>query len=246
MLRPIRLGILALAASLLVFSAGGSRHVSAQGISGTLQSTTTGVLGPLPLHAGLTIIHGRNNGTSNWAADLISQDPTKVSVTQDPQNGFEDYQSLFNLIGTFNGSIAVMVPANDNYYIWVTLASGAYQFSVDQPIPETVTPVNQSSFSGKQQQVTPVFNMVAGTYTISASSTSTSLRVYMYEIDDLGGYVVQPVNGSDSPDGRVLDLNASSASTSGSVQVSLTDNSPYVIYVDAEGAGTANWTLSIN
>ena len=245
MQRNLRLWVLALGVCLLASLAPTHNHVSAQTSTPPLRGTNTGVLGPVPLHAGLAIIHGRSNGTSNWASDLISQDPTKPSVTQDPQNGFQAFYALFNLTGAFNGSTAVMLQRDDNYYFWVTLASGNYEFSVEQPSPTTVTPVAQTNFTGKQQQVTPYFQLAAGNHSVSASSTSTSLRVYLYEVDDLGGQVIQPTAGSVSPDGRIIDANAGTPNASGVAQVSLLDSATYVIYVDAEGAGPAAWSIAI-
>lgn len=222
--------------------------VHAQTVNLSLRGSSSTVLGPISLHAGLAIVHAQSNGAQNFAADLISQDPSKaVSVLQDPQNGFKAYYSLMNLVGSYDGSVAVMLPADDAYYIWVTLASGPYQFSVDQPMPETVTPVTQTSFSGKSLQVTPVFNLAAGTYTVSAQSSSTSLRVWLYSIDDLGGAAVTSPTSVYSPDNRLIDAETGSPApgSAASVSVTVPQSGPYLMYVDAEGAGPANWSVSV-
>jgi hypothetical protein len=241
---PRFLGALACLVVLSVSSA----PVHAQSVSPNLRGSNTGVLGPISLHAGLAIVHAQSNGGQNFAADLISQDPSKaVSVLQDPQNGFKAYYSLMNLAGSYKGSVAVMLPADDTYYIWVTLASGPYQFSVEQPVPDSVTPVAQTSFSGKSLQVTPVFDLAAGTYTVSAQSSSTSLRVWLYSIDDLGGAAVTAPTSVYSPDNRLIDSETGSPTpgSAASVSVTVPQTGPYLMYVDAEGAGPANWSISV-
>jgi hypothetical protein len=242
MMRRLLLGtLLGLAALALSFIGGrGSRAQSP-----VLRGTAPGLLAPVPLHAGLTIVRARFNGTGNFAAELLTQDPNQPPLAQSSSN-WKDFYALFNSVGASQNSMAVMAKRDDNYYIHVTYADGSYEFTIEQPLPGNVTPVSQTSFTGKGLQVTPAFTLQPGNYTVSASTDSTGLRVYMYEIDDLGGQVIQPSSGSLSPDGRIIDASGSQGSmTTGSGQVSLLDAAPYLIYVDAEGAGPANWSLSI-
>jgi hypothetical protein len=235
------LGAVLGAALLLSFASGQASIAQSPALGGT----SPGLLTPIPLHAGLTIVRARFNGTGNFAAELLTQDPNQAPLSQSASN-WKDFYALFNSAGASTTSMAVMAKRDDNYYIHVTYADGSYQFTVEQPMPGNVTPVSQTSFSGKGRQVTPAFSMQPGSYTVSASSDSTSLRVYMYEIDDLGGQVIQPSTVPLSSDSRIIDASGSQGSmATGSGQVSLLDAAPYLIYVDAEGAGPGNWTLSI-
>jgi len=91
--------------------------------------------------------------------------------------------------GGVDGAAALMVPSDNTYYLVVD-ASGPYEFSFEQPTPETVTPVNQTSFTGKAQDVSPYSLLPTGPMTVTVQSDSTALQFWLYGVDDLGGGAV--------------------------------------------------------
>src|SRR5262249_48153681 len=115
-----------------------------------------------------------------------------TSVTQDP-TAEKDFYALFNTIARFDGGATALLKQDDNYYLHVSLASGAFEVTFDQPAPETATPGAQTTFSGaKWQQLTPNCRLPAGSYALSVQGADehTVLGVKLYQLDDLGGAAV--------------------------------------------------------
>jgi len=191
--------------------------------------STPEVLGPFPLHAGLTVIRSRHNGTANFVVSLVTAEPGKT-----PQDSYANRYLVSDGIGRFDGGGAVIVREDGEYYLLLA-AGGAYEITVEQPSPSTVTAVNERSFSGSGQQVTPVFRLAAGTVTIDAQTDQEFLTVWLYLIDDLGGAAVGP-----GYDGRIIDTTRGTGTT---VSVDV----PAGLYMLATATGVTNerWSLSV-
>lgn len=245
MVRVWRLSVVVAAITLLMANGNAPAVVRAQ--ANSFQGSAKGTQGPVSLHAGLAIVRGRSNGTGNFTVSLVTQDPGATLP-----NSFSNRYLMVDSIGAYNGAAAALLTQDGSYFFDVTQASGPYQLSVEQPSPGTVQPVNQTSFSGKGQQVTSAFTLQPGTYTVTAQNDSTTLRIRMYFIDDLGGGAVV------SPDtGYYGDELIDSTIPPGLMSVSVTVTSPgidrngnplpgvYVFYVNPEGTGPGNWKVSV-
>lgn len=203
----------------------------------TFKGSEKTVLGPFDLHAGLVVVHGRSNGTGNFAVWLVRPAPGE-DVTQ----SYGDRYLLVDAVGRYQGAAAALADVDGTYYLEVSMASGAYELTVEQPMPETVTPVDQRTFTGRAQQVTPVFSLPAGTYTINLDSGAYAVRVRFYRLDDLGGgAVVSDMTGYYGDE--LFDTTIPPGYTS--VTVNLPDDGLYVLYVNAEGTGPLDWTVSV-
>ncbi len=106
-------------------------------------------LGPFHLNAGVTVLRARHNGQANFVVSLRMPDPGV-----DPQVYTLNTYLMVDAIGRFDGGAVQMVPQEGDYYLLLS-ANGAYDLSVEQPSPTTVSPVIQNTFSGRGQQVTP-------------------------------------------------------------------------------------------
>jgi hypothetical protein len=223
-------------------------HAQAPRLSQTFQGSAVGTPGPAPLHAGLAIVRGRSNGTGNFVVSLVTQDPGATVA-----NSFGNRHLMIDSVGAYNGAAATLLPQDGSYFVEVSQASGPYQLTVEQPTPETVQPVNQTSFSGKGQQVTSPFTLAPGSYMVTATNDSSALRVRMYSIDDLGGAaIISPDTGYYGDE--LMDTTIPPGLISVSVSVNPAGfkpdgtpiNGTFMFYVDAEGTGPGNWTVSVH
>ena len=103
---------------------------------------------------------------------------------------------MIDATGRYDGARTAILKTDDDYYINVSMVSGPFELTFEQPTPNAVQPVHLTDLSGKGQQVTPYFTLAAGSHTITATSKNSALRVWLYALDDLGGHAL----GSD--DGR--------------------------------------------
>lgn len=195
------------------------------------------VLGPVSLSAGLVVVHARHGGNANFSVSLVTADPGKA-----PEDSYDNRYLLINSIGRYNGAAAELLRKSGEYYLLVG-AAGRYDFRVEQPTSDNVTPVTTRQFSGEHQQVTPVFRLEAGTHTLSAGSDGTgNLHVWLYLVDDLGGAAI---NGDYA--GRLI------AVTSGPAEeaVTFTTRRPglYLVHVYASSIQTptsgASWSIRV-
>ncbi len=70
-------------------------------------------------------------------------------------------------------------PAGGDHYLAVN-ASGAWQIGVEQPVPENVSPVQQTSFLSQGQDVTPCFMLPDGIQQIALQApASSALLAYL-------------------------------------------------------------------
>lgn len=200
--------------------------------------STAKVEGPVFLHAGVVVLHARHGGNSNFSAYLVTADPGKA-----PEDSYDNRYLLINSIGRFDGAAAEALRQDGEYYILIG-AGGSYEFRVEQPLPDNVAaPLDQRSFSGEHQQVTPVFRLPAGTHTVHATSDGTSnFQVWLYQIDDLGGGAI---DGDYA--GRLLNVGNGPADEA--VKVTLRRPGLFLVHAFASSLQTpytnANWTVRI-
>ncbi|HLZ72009.1 MAG TPA: hypothetical protein VKV26_19060 [Dehalococcoidia bacterium] len=198
------------------------------------------VVGPVTLLAGVTVLRAQHNGTGNFVVNLAVP-----NGGYSPQDAFDmaqttDNSLVYDIIGAYKGGAAAMAAQNADYYLAVT-ASGAWQVAVEQPLPENISPVQQTSFSGKGQDVTPYFMLPDGISQISLDAPQGApLLGYLYHVDDLGGSAVQA--GAMSYDGRIFDF--SIPDNPNSYAIGLPDDGPYVFYVTNDIQNQSAWTVS--
>jgi hypothetical protein len=231
------------AAAFFAFAGPPTGRLRAQACSNTIRDSKQGIVGCVQLHAGIVIAHVKSNGTQTFDVDLRTQDPAGRPLAQDP-NAYKTYYQLYSVDGRVDGSAAVMLKADDTYYLAVNRASGPYEFTFEQPTPATVSPVNQTSFAGKAQQVTPVFRLAAGPMTVNIQSDSFALKAWLYQIDDLGGGAVPPAAEPDASAGMLLSVTGGAPST-GSINVVIPAEGLYFFYIYPIGVGSMAWTVSI-
>jgi hypothetical protein len=243
----VRVALIVLSAGALSSFGMKSDPIRAQGSTNTFQGTGKGTPGPVTLHAGLAIVRARSNGTSNFTVSLVTQDPG-ATVSSSYNNRY----LMIDSVGAYNGAAGTLLKQDGSYYFDVTQASGPFQLTVEQPTPETVQPVNQAGFSGKGQQVTSYFTLAPGSYTVTATNDSTTLKVRMYALDDLGGSaVVSPSTGFYGDE--LMDSTIPPGSLSVPITVNALGTNPdgtpipgvFVFYMDPEGTGPGNWTVSV-
>jgi hypothetical protein len=207
-------------------------------VSGSYSGFSTPlVLGPVSLRAGLVVVRARHGGNANFVVSIATQDPGKA-----PEDSYDNRYLLINSIGRYDGAAAEMLRTDGDYYLLVA-AGGAYDFRIEQPLPENLTPVDQREFSGEHQQVTPVFRLDAGTHTIRATSDGTgNFHVWLYQVDDLGGAAI---DGDYA--GRLINVTTGPADES--VTVTLRRPGLFLFHVYASSIQTptsgANWTIRI-
>lgn len=142
------------------------------------------VLGPVALEAGLVVVKARHGGRANFSLWL------QLGGDLQTGEGLQETHLLINEAGRFNGGSAALLRAPGDWYLIVT-ADGPYEFVVEQPREGNVTPVRDRSFEGENQDVTPVFALPAGTYTLRLTSDAdVGLWGWLYQVDDLGGAAV--------------------------------------------------------
>jgi len=246
---PRLTGLVPMLAAMILIPAFGAHpaRTDAQASANTFQGSAKGTPGPVSLHAGLAIVRAKSNGTANFTVSLVTQDPG-AAVTASYNNRY----LLIDSVGAYNGAAATLLKQDGSYYFDVTQASGPFQLSVEQPAPETVQAVSQTAFSGKGQQVTSYFTLAPGNYTVTATNDSSSLKVRMYALDDLGSSaVVSPQTGFYGDE--LMDSTIPPGLLSVPVTVNALGTNPdgtpvpgiFVIYMDPEGTGPGNWTVSV-
>jgi hypothetical protein len=197
------------------------------------------IVGPIPLGAGVTVLRAQHNGAANFTASLFVPQAGLDAATANTLAEFDESFLVFDLIGAVKSAGAALVGVAGDHYLAVT-ASGAWQISVEQPLPENIKPVQQTTFTGKGEDVSPYFTLPANVTSISLQTTSTSLRAWLYHIDDLGGEAVQA--GLNILDARIFDQTFPGSQTS--YPITLPDAGPYVLAVTADVENKDPWTIS--
>lgn len=226
---------------LLSFSA---RPASAQAIAGAPSFKGTAgnsIQGPVTLNAGLAVLRAQHTGASNFGVTLFLAAPTIPGETLQQIVDNDDYAEsslVYDEIGPLKGGAAALVGTPGDHYMAIN-SSGAFQISVEQPLPENVTPVQQTTFSGKGKDVTPYFTLPAGVSSLSVQTSGSNFRSWLYHLDDLGGeFVPGGVNGSD---GRFFDFTF--PGNQSSYPVTLPDAGPYLLTAD-NIQPTDTWTFT--
>jgi len=218
---------------------------ASQAVSALAQAPSSGAtglpawtsIGPLVLKTGLVVIQVQDNGTGHLTAYL---EPPSAALPGSGSGASMPPFLIFDQTGPFKASAATLIPAPGSYYAQLS-SPDPCALLVQQPLPEKVTQVQQSTLSGRGRDVSPYFTLPAGISTLSVQTSSTTLRAWLYRLDDSGGEAVQ--GGVAGPDGRFFDLGATGALTS--YPVSLPDSGPYLLAV-AFVAPNDTWTFSFS
>jgi hypothetical protein len=199
------------------------------------------IVGPVTLNAGLTVLRAQHNGTENFGATLFLPAAGETAQQSYDLGDFSDFSAPFNLIGAVKAAGVVLTTTPGDHYIIVS-ASGAWQLSVEQPVPENVTAVTKTTFSGKGQDVSSYFTLPDGISTISVQTASTSLYAWLYHLDDLGGEPVEA--GIDVYDGRIFDFTF--PGNAPSVPITIPDSGPYLIAVANTLDNSDGWSITLS
>lgn len=194
------------------------------------------VLGPVDLRAGLLVLRARHSGTGNFTVTLELPKPGI-----DPERDWESSDLMINIIGQFNGAAAIGVKRDGSYLIMVGQASGPYQITIEQPTGGPVETANQRDFSGKGQQVTPIFYLPAGTITLTLTYEPEKdfyyFNVWLYDM--FGG----AIGGQDDYQGRFLKVYGA---YNGVVTLDVPIEGFYLLAVDTGSGATGAWTVHID
>lgn len=187
-------------------------------------SVTSAAVGPVSLNVGVVVVRAQYNGSGHWTASLVQQQPGTGSTAAPAAGG---PFNLFDRTGAFKGGAAAIVAIPGTYFVQVS-ADSPCQFNFEQPRPQTVIALPQTSFSGSGQDVSPYFTLPGGISSLRLQTTSPTLRGWLYHLDDSGGEAVQ--GGVGGSDGRFFDLTAPGAQTA--YTVTLPDSGPYLLAVN--------------
>ncbi len=183
------------------------------------------------LRPGLVVVRARHAGSSNFILELVLPKPGV-----DIQREYDEAVYLINHIGQYNGGAAGKVRKGGTYTLDIQ-ASGSYEIIVEQPPLTQIADEGQLEFSGKSQQVTPVFTMPAGarriTFTHEGDGVSGSRRpfaqVWLYDMEG---------NTVAGESGRLFN---EFDPFEGTVELEIILDGPHIFEVDATGS----WTLRI-
>ncbi len=229
------------------------RAVRAQAIPGAPSFRGTAgvsIVGPVSLNAAVTVLRAQHNGNGNFVVQLFVPAPGETPQQSVALADYNDFFLAFDLIGAVKPAAGLVTTIPGDHYLQVT-ASGAWQISVEQPLPATLPPVLKTSFSGRGTDVSSYFVLPPVISTIGVDTASSSLRAWLYHIDDLGGEAIQA--GLNGYDGRIFDFTFPDYQTSYPVllPVPLDENGrpqnsgPYVLAVNNVG-NEEQWTISFN
>ena len=199
------------------------------------------IVGPVSLNAGLTVLRAQHNGTANFGVTVILPAAGATAQQSYDHGDFSDFAVPFNLVGAVKSAGVVLTTTPGDHYLVVS-ATGAWQISVEQPLPETVTPIQQTAFSGKGQDISPYFMVPDGISTISVQTASQLLYGWLYHLDDLGGEPV--IAGIAFADGRIFDFTFPGNMTS--APITLPDSGPYLIAVANTLTNADAWTITLS
>src|SRR5205085_8773046 len=113
------------------------------------------------LAAGMTVLRAQHNGTGNFSVTLLLPDPNETVQQSVDDASYTDSALVYDQIGAYKGGSVTMTGTPGDHFLAVT-ASGAFQISVEQPLPENVGTVAQTVFSGRGKDVTAYFTLPDG------------------------------------------------------------------------------------
>ena len=206
------------------------------------------IVGSVSLGAAVTVLRAQHNGNANFTVELFVPAPGETAEQSATLADYSDAFLVFDLIGAVKPATAVLTTEPGDHYLQVT-ASGAWQISVEQPLPELLTPTLKTSFSGRGTDVSPYFLLPPTISSISVSTNSSALRAWLYHIDDVGGEAIEA--GVISYDNRIFDFTDPSNAPSFPVALPVPvdengvpqNSGPYVLAVNNLG-NLEEWTIS--
>ncbi len=208
------------------------------------------IVGPVSLGAAVTVLRAQHNGNANFTVELFVPAPGETAQQSATLADYSDAFLVFDLIGAVKPATALVTTIPGDHYLQVT-ASGAWQISVEQPLPEMLSPGLQASLSGHGTDVSPYFMLPPEISVISVSTKSNSLRAWLYHLDDLGGEAIQA--GLNTYDNRIFDFTDPANTTSYPILLPVPPppddmsppppSGPYVLAVNNVGNQEA-WTIS--
>jgi hypothetical protein len=174
------------------------------------------------LKAGLVVLKAQHPGSSNFVVELILPTPGV-----DPSRGYDASYTLINEIGQYNGGAATSLRKDGSYLVRVD-ARGGYQVTLEQPAEASDDTAWMREFSGKGQQVTPVFALPSGPITLHLTHDGKrNFQVWLYEIGGgtVGGQLVNQTGPVDE-----------------TIRLDVVLEGPHLFHVKADG----NWTIMVD
>jgi len=131
------------------------------------------------LSTGLAVFRMTHDGGSNFAIVLLDDKGNYVEL-------------LVNEIGGFDGAKAVGIEQTGTYLLDIQ-ADGNWIISVEQPSAPATAPIPPRTFTGRAQQVSPMFRLAKGLVTFRMTHDGSS-NFAIILLDDKGSYIELLVN----------------------------------------------------
>ena len=189
--------------------------LSAAAIPQKLQGTGQKASPPISLAAGLTIFKMTHSGSSNFAVTLLDKDAKMIGL-------------LANVIGSYNGSTAIRVPAGGQFSLNVD-ANGLWTIEALQPgkAEQAIASSLPQTFMGPGPLATPLFTSNGGALRLTMKHAGKS------------NFAVTVLDSQ----GNLIDLAANViGSFDGSKVVRLPRQGTYLLVVEADGP----WSIGAN
>lgn len=170
---------------------------------------------PFQLESGLTIIRMSHQGSENFIVDLLDESGASVAP-----------MGVANVIGPFEGSQAVQIPAAGQHLLNVQ-ADGAWGFTIEQPRVSNAPAT--TSFSGNSKTATDLFALSGGLHRIKLTHQGDA-NFIVNLLDQNGASVV--------PMGVTNEIGP----FDGSQAVTVPGDGIYLFQVDANGP----WTIEVD
>jgi len=164
------------------------------------------------LDAGLAVFRMTHDGGSNFAIVLMNDQGEQIEL-------------LVNEIGGFNGAKAVGIEQAGTYILDIT-ADGNWTVLIEQPMAPPSAPAPPQTFTGRGQQVSPMFILDSGLAIFRMTHDGNSNFAILL-LDDKGDWIELLVNEIGAFDG--------------SKGVGIDRSGAYILDITADG----NWTISI-
>ncbi|MDP9438846.1 MAG: DUF3887 domain-containing protein [Actinomycetota bacterium] len=170
---------------------------------------------PFELESGLTIIKMSHQGSANFIVDLLDQAGTSVAP-----------MGVANVIGPFEGSQAVQIPAAGQHLLNVQ-ADGAWGFTIEQPRVSDAPATR--SFSGNSKTATDLFALSGGLHRIQLTHQGDAN--FIVDLLDENGASVVPMG-----------ITNEIGPFDGSQAVTVPDDGVYLFQVEANGP----WSIQVD
>ncbi len=170
---------------------------------------------PFQLESGLTIIRMSHQGSANFIVDLLDEAGTSVAP-----------MGVANVIGSFEGSQAVQIPAAGQHLLNVN-ADGQWGFTIEQPRVSDASAM--TSFSGNSKTATDLFALSGGLHRIELTHQGDAN--FIVDLLDENGASVVPMG-----------ITNEIGPFDGSQAVTVPGDGVYLLQVEANGP----WTINID